>query len=196
MQTFFSSDMIIKYLVVIFIYAWGGWEISQQIKQRKQNQAAPDDQGSLTLLYVCIGLGYAISIPISFTPYGRMDWGHPYWLVLGILLIVGGLWIRISAMRTLAAYFTYEVGIQAQHQLVQKGLYRYIRHPGYLGQLLVFLGIGFALTNWIAVLGLFLPVLIAFSRRISIEERVLQAHFADQYEEYRKRSWRLLPWLY
>jgi protein-S-isoprenylcysteine O-methyltransferase Ste14 len=196
MGAYFSSDMIVKYLVVIFAYVWGGVEIFHQIRQRKRNRNAPDDHGSLILLYVCITLGYSIGVPISFSPYGRIYWGQPYWLGFGVLLIVSGLWIRISAMRTLGAYFTYEVGIQTQHALVEKGLYRYIRHPGYLGQLLVFLGIGLALMNWMTVLGLCVPIFIAFSRRINVEECVLQAHLGERYEAYRQRSWRLLPGLY
>ncbi len=99
-------------------------------------------------------------------------------------------------MQTLAAYFTYQVEIQEKHRLVETGLYRYIRHPGYLGQLLVFLGIGLAMANWITVLGLFLPVFVAFSWRMRVEEAALQARFTGQYEAYRKRSWRLIPWIF
>jgi protein-S-isoprenylcysteine O-methyltransferase Ste14 len=198
MHAYFSGDMIVKYLVILFAYAWGVVEIFQQIKQRKQRRetVASQDRGSLIFLYICITLGYSIAIPISFSPYGRLDWGHPYWLVCGMVLIVSGLVIRYSAMQTLASYFTYAVEIQAQQRLVETGLYRYIRHPGYLGQLMVFLGIGLALANWITVLVLFVPVVVAFSRRIRVEEEALQAHFAEQFEAYRKRSWRMIPWLY
>jgi protein-S-isoprenylcysteine O-methyltransferase Ste14 len=117
-------------------------------------------------------------------------------IVFGVLLILCGLFVRFRAMRTLASYFTYEVGIQAQHLLVEKGLYRYIRHPGYLGQLLVFFGIGLAFTNWISLIGILLPISIGFSRRIRVEESVLSAHFGAEYELYRKRTWRLIPWIY
>ena len=77
MQTYFSTDMIAKYLVILFSYVWGGMEIFQQIKQRKQhhNAAAPTDKRSLTFLYVCISSSYSIAIPMSFTPYGRLSWG-------------------------------------------------------------------------------------------------------------------------
>lgn len=198
MQSFFSSDLIVKYLIILFVYAWGGLEIFQLIQQRKQHRSASlaSDRGSLILLYVCITLGYTIAIPFSFSPYGRLTWGQPMWPILGAVLIVTGLWIRFSAMRTLAAFFTYAVEIQAQHRLVETGLYRLIRHPGYLGQLLVFLGIGLALANWISLLGLLLPIGLAFGGRINVEEQALQQQFAGAYEAYRRRSWRLIPWLY
>lgn len=198
MPSFFSTDLIVRYMVILFAYAWGGLEIFQQIKQRKtqRNTSPSSDRGSLIVLYVGITLGYCLAIPTSFSPFGRLTWGQPIWQVTGLALIVGGLWIRYSAMRTLASLFTYEVEIQAEHQLVETGLYRWVRHPGYLGQLLVFLGIGLALANWISLLGLALPIGVAFVHRISVEERALQQHFAGAYDVYRRRSWRLIPWVY
>ncbi len=198
MPAFLSTDLMVRYLVILFAYVWGGLEIFQQIKQRKtqRNTSPSSDRGSLILLYVCITLGYCVAIPTSFSPFGRLTWGQPLWQIAGLALIAVGLWIRYSAMRTLASLFTYAVEIQDQHLLVETGLYRLIRHPGYLGQLLVFLGIGLALANWISLLGLMLPIAVAFSRRISVEERALQQHFAGAYEAYRRRSWRLVPWLY
>jgi protein-S-isoprenylcysteine O-methyltransferase Ste14 len=198
MHSYYSKDLIIKYLVILFVYVWGGVEIYQQIRQRKQRRGtlAAQDKGSLVFLYVCITLGYCIAFPVSFSPYGRLTWGNPYWLVSGVVLVALGLWIRSLAMRTLATYFTYAVEIQTQQQLVESGLYRYIRHPGYLGQLLVFLGIGLALTNWMAILGLLIPVGIGFGRRIHVEEEAMRLNFAERYESYCSRTWRLLPWLY
>lgn len=198
MPTFDSVDLIARYVVILFAYVWGGLEIFQQIKQRKthRNTSPSSDRGSLILLYVGITVGYCIAIPTSFSPFGRLTWGQPLWQVAGLALIVGGLWIRFRAMRTLASLFTYSVEIQTQHQLVETGMYRYVRHPGYLGQLLVFLGIGLALANWISLLGLALPVGLAFSRRIAVEEQALRQHFAGAYEAYASRSWRLIPWLY
>jgi len=190
MQGMFSTDMNVKYLFIVFTYLWGGVEIYQQIRQRKGQRGAPSsrDQGSLILLNVCITLGYCIAVPISFTPYGRLTWGQPLWPVAGLAFVVGGLWIRFSAMRTLE--------IQPQHRLVETGVYRHVRHPGYLGQLFVFLGIGLALANWISLLALLVPIGTAFAHRINVEEQVLREHFAEAYDAYRRRSWRLIPGLY
>lgn len=114
----------------------------------------------------------------------------------GAVLIACGLWIRHLAMRTLARFFTYQVEIQADQRLVETGLYRRIRHPGYLGQLLVFAGVGVALANWLSIAAMVVFTFVAFRWRIGVEESALQAHFADQFEAYRRRTWRLIPWLY
>lgn len=198
MATYPASDLMIRYLVILFAYGWGGVEIYQQFKQRRIAPGASSsrDRGSLILLYGCITLGYCLAIPTSFSPYGHWTWGQPVGQVAGLVLIVGGLLVRWSAMRTLGSLFTCVVEIQAHHRLVETGLYRWVRHPGYLGQCLVFIGIGLGLANALSVLGLLVPISVAFVNRIGVEERALQQRFGEAYEAYRRRSWRLIPWLY
>lgn len=132
-----------KLVVILVAFVWGGVEIYSQMQQRRRRGGAPTaaDRGSLIVLYACITVGYSVAFAVSYVPYGRLPVGQPFWLVVGAGFIAGGLWIRRSAMATLAAYFTYQVEIQADHRLVEEGLYQRIRHPGYLGQLLVFLGL-------------------------------------------------------
>ena len=192
------GDLMDKFLVIVFSYAWFGVEAYNQIQQRKRRDrtASPADRGSLVLLYVCIAIGYSVAIAVSFAPFGRLPGEQPLWLIAGAVLIAGGLWIRHLAKRTLATFFTYQVEIQADHQLVETGLYRRIRHPGYLGQLLVFAGVGVALANWLSIAAMIVFTFVAFRWRIGVEEAALQARFADQFEAYRQRSWRLIPWLY
>jgi protein-S-isoprenylcysteine O-methyltransferase Ste14 len=187
-----------KIVVILFAFAWGGAEIYAQMRQRRRRGGTPSpaDRGSLIALYACITVGYSVAFAVSFSPYGRLPVGQPLWLVVGAAFVAGGLWIRRSAMVTLAAYFTYQVEIQADHRLVEEGLYRRIRHPGYLGQLLVFLSIGLALANWLSVVGLLVPVMVGFAWRIRVEEAALRAEFADRFDDYCRRTWRLIPWLY
>ena len=197
MSKYFTLSMIIRYLAVLFVYVWGGIEIFQQVKQSKQNRGQKnDDQGSLKLLYGAIVLGYAIGIPFAFLTFGRIELGEPYLAFFGLAVIVAGVYIRFTAMRTLSRHFTYAVGIQEQHELIEQGLYRYIRHPAYLGELLIFLGVGLAFANWISLISLCVCPFIAFSVRIKVEEKVLLEHFAARYAEYQKRTRRLIPWLY
>lgn len=138
-----SISMILRYVAVLFGYVWGGVEIFHQIKQGKQNRGTTNfDKGSLILLYGAILVGYAISIPFAFSTYGRLEWGSPYLALFGLGVIVVGVSLRVGAMRTLHRHFTYRVSIGEQHELIEQGLYRHIRHPAYLGEMLVFFGIG------------------------------------------------------
>jgi len=187
-----------KLLVIVFSYAWFGVEAYNQIQQRKRRDrtAAPADRGSLVLLYVCIAIGYSVAIAVSFAPVGRLPGGQPFWLLVGAACIAGGLWIRHRAMATLADSFTCHVEFQADHRLIETGPYRRIRHPGYLGQLLVLLGVGIALASWLSIVGLMVPVLVAFLWRIRVEEEALRGEFAERFDSYATRTWRLIPGLY
>jgi len=197
MWKYFTVSMIIRYLALLFVYIWGAIEIFRQIKQSRQKQGQTNaDKGSLLLIYAAIFIGYGIGIPFAFLTFGRITWGEPYPAILGLAVIVAGVSIRFIAMRTLSRHFTYAVSIQEQHELIEQGLYRSIRHPAYLGELMVFLGIGLAFANWISLVILLVCPFIAFHIRMNVEEKVLLDHFAARYTEYRKRTWRLVPWLY
>jgi protein-S-isoprenylcysteine O-methyltransferase len=71
-----------------------------------------------------------------------------------------------------------------------------VRHPGYSGSLLVWIGAGMAVSNWIALTLVTLVCLIAYIYRIRSEEAMLVARFGQEYEEYRRRTKRLIPYLY
>jgi protein-S-isoprenylcysteine O-methyltransferase Ste14 len=118
--------------------------------------------------------------------------GNP-WFVLGIVISLSGVWIRASAMHTLGRLFSRFIGIQQGHHLVQSGLYRYIRHPGYLGTMFVFLGFAISTLSLTAVVVNLMVYLSAYSYRISVEERMLENQFGEEYQRYRESSWRLIP---
>jgi protein-S-isoprenylcysteine O-methyltransferase Ste14 len=189
--------IIIRWVAVLFVLVWGGIEIFQQIKQCQQSQGQTNyDKGSLMLLYAAIAVGYGIGIAFAFTSHGRVRWGRPYLALFGLSVIFAGAWIRFSAMQILGRHFSYAVSIHEQHELIEKGLYRYIRHPAYLGILLISLGMGLAFANWISLVSLSVFPFIAFGLRMDVEEKAMLGYFGARYVEYRKRTWRLIPWLY
>jgi protein-S-isoprenylcysteine O-methyltransferase Ste14 len=97
---------------------------------------------------------------------------------------------------TLKQHFTYTVTKIENHELIESGLYRSIRHPGYLGQMIVFIGTSVSLSNWLSVLSMIIPVLLGFIYRISVEERFMINQMGEKYIEYQKRTKRLIPTIY
>ena len=114
---------------------------------------------------------------------------------LGLGLFVAGGILRVWPMFVLGRRFSVLVAIQEQHQLVTGGVYRWIRHPSYLGGMV-------AMVGWILVFrsglgALLLPAAAWILRaRIDAEEALLAAEFGETYAAYRRRSWRLLPGVY
>ena len=82
--------------------------------------------------------------------------------------------------------------ISESQRVVQEGPYKNVRHPGYLGVILLWVGAGLATVNWIVAALATLTVIAAYRYRINAEERMLVASFGAQYEAYMKHTWRLL----
>jgi len=70
------------------------------------------------------------------------------------------------------------------------------RHPSYTGALLAILGLDICFGNWLSLMIGVLPPLMAFMRRIAIEERALSSALGDSYLRYMARTKRLLPFIY
>jgi protein-S-isoprenylcysteine O-methyltransferase Ste14 len=117
-----------------------------------------------------------------------------FWV--GIALILIGIVIRAAAILTLRRYFTVQVTIQDSHELIDRGLYRFIRHPSYTGALISFIGLGFAFGSWLSLAIIAVAALIGFGYRIRVEEQALIGHFGDRYRDYASRTKRLVPGIY
>ena len=111
-----------------------------------------------------------------------------------VVFAVGGA-LRIWPVHVLGDRFSGLVAIQAGHTLVKSGLYRYIRHPSYLGLLVNSLGWDLAFRSGLGVLltALLIPVLVA---RIRSEETLLRSYFGQEYDAYCRQTSRLIPWVY
>lgn len=71
-----------------------------------------------------------------------------------------------------------------------------MRHPGYLGIILLYTGFGVASANWIATATIVAFTLTAYSYRIKWEEAMLIAAFGDRYREYMTRTRKVIPHVY
>lgn len=121
---------------------------------------------------------------------------YPYFHKIGLCVIVAGMLFRFWAIYTLGHYFTVDVAIRDDHRLIQHGVYKYIRHPAYLGSLVSFVGNGIAMNNYIAFAIAVLPVTGAFLYRMYVEEKVLVNNFGEEYKVYKKETWRLIPFVF
>ena len=189
--------MDIKVAIIIgFSYVYGLFEVSMNLRQRgKGPVTASGDKGSLRLLYILITVGYALSFSIGATRTGRMNHWDAFFAI-GVVLALTGLVIRVQSILTLRQQFTYSVAHVENHTLIDTGLYRIIRHPGYLGQLLIFAGISISLSNWLAVLSMMVPIAIGYIYRIKVEEGFMIEQMGESYLNYQKRTKRMIPLIY
>jgi protein-S-isoprenylcysteine O-methyltransferase Ste14 len=146
-----------------------------------------------------LGLAYLISVIALFASW-LLNFSRvgvlPAWIGwIGILVALFGLLLRLWSNHVLGAFYTRTLKLVENQVIVREGPYRFIRHPGYLGMLLVWSGIAAATANWIVLLIVLVVTVSAYFYRIENEERMLLTMNAD-YSEYRLHSWRLLPFIY
>ena len=103
--------------------------------------------------------------------------------------------MRIAPVFILGRRFSGLVAIQPEHRLVTNGLYGVIRHPSYLGLFVLVLGWGCVFRSGLGV-AIAVLMLIVLLARIEAEERLLSETFGAEYDAYRARTWRLVPYVY
>ena len=189
--------MNIKIILIIgFSILYVIFENLMSLRQRRiSNIKSSGDKGSLLLLYISISVGYFLSFSIGATKTGRIYHWNTFF-VIGTIIIAAGLIIRIMSILTLKQYFTYSVAQIEDHKLIEEGLYKNIRHPGYLGQLIIFLGLSIAVSNWLSIILMMIPVMVGYLYRIYTEERFMIEQMGTLYMDYQKRTRKLIPGIY
>mgnify|MGYP006269711371 CR=1 FL=1 len=113
----------------------------------------------------------------------------------GLVFLLVGSAIRAQARRTLGRYFSPVVRILPDHKLIRYGVYKHIRHPGYLGELLLYFSVPllFHSLNGFLVMVFLIPFILY---RIRVEEQALIGKFGDKYRDYMRKSKRLIPYIF
>jgi protein-S-isoprenylcysteine O-methyltransferase Ste14 len=117
-------------------------------------------------------------------------------LILGAVISLGGIIIRVLSRLALGKYYTPRLSILSDHKLITTGIYGIIRHPGYLGFLMIAAGMCLIFgSGWgIAVMAIgFFPAILFRIRR---EEGMLKGFFGGAYETYVARTYKLIPYLF
>lgn len=113
---------------------------------------------------------------------------------VGVVVYVAGLAIalagRLQLGRNWANIEDYQV--LPQQQLVRSGIYKYIRHPIYTGDILLILGLELALNSWLVLL--VLPLALVIVKQASEEEAILAESFHG-YRDYQKQTKRFIPFV-
>jgi len=112
----------------------------------------------------------------------------------GLLIYLIFSWIQINAYKTLGDNYSQEVLIHKHHKLVTKGIFKTIRHPQYLSQILMDLGAGIAVLSYLVIpLALIeIPVLIM---RASLEDKLLAKYFKEEFRNYKSKSGFMIPFI-
>lgn len=113
----------------------------------------------------------------------------------GIALTAAGIAFAIWARLTLGGNWSGTVTLKEGHTLVQRGPYRWVRHPIYTGLLLASVGTAVVSGSLHSMVAL-LVILFGFWLKIATEESLMVQTFGAEYVEYMRRVKALAPYLF
>ncbi len=163
-------------------------------RSKKSGTKTKNDKKSLTLLWLTIPL----SLTIGFLTANRQEWNvlnHAI-AILGLTVFIIGIIIRWISIIRLNKEFTVDVAIIKNHHLKTEGMYRYLRHPSYLGLILICSGLSIAMNSIISFTVITIPILLALGYRIKTEENILISQFGETYKDYMMKTSRIIPKIY
>jgi len=198
MQPLFTHNLLDLGVWLASILIWRVMETSVDIRTLKRLRAGiqRQDKGSHVILLCLVVFGILLGVLLAFkVPATAITSAPDIFFWLSILLMYVGIALRFYAITVLGAFFTTTVAVAPEQTVIETGPYRLIRHPSYTGFLIILLGFGFSLTNWLSLLVIMGCALIGISYRIRVEEHVLKEQLGQRYQEYMRHTKRLIPFV-
>lgn len=147
-------------------------------------------------LLVLVGIGNLL-LPLLylFSPWlDSARYALPAWAPwCGLAVLVVALWLFWRAHADLDRNWSMTLELRQDHALVTHGVYARVRHPMYSAILLFGLAQGLLLSNWLAGWSALATFAVMYLVRTPREERMMEAHFGDEYRSYMRRTGRLWP---
>ena len=174
------------------VLGWLAFEAGLQLRERRLSRPSADlDRGSMR--WVGLTLGAGIALGFLFSHHASSGPALTRRLFGAAVLVASGAALRVWCVRTLGNQFRLVVAIEGGGRLVTGGPYRIVRHPSYAGLLVALAGIGVANGSVLSLLACTALPAVGIVRRITVEEEALAATFGSAYEEYARRTSRLVP---
>jgi protein-S-isoprenylcysteine O-methyltransferase Ste14 len=162
----------------------------------RKSQGKVQDRGTQIILWIVIIVSLNIVgwvhklFPVDMP--GSDSWLRP--VAFGILVF--GMGIRAFAIFNLGRAFSANVAMRTGQKLQRSGLYRFVRHPSYLGLELIFLAFALHSRTWACFAVVLVPPTLALLYRIHVEETALREAFGADYDDYCRSTKRLIPGIY
>ncbi len=191
----FQSTLMLGIFLVVFLM----WCVSLLIepfiikKAGTRTVKSREDKGTYYLIHLTVLFSLIISFNLGFNEITLLPIISSY---IGILFIVGGIFLREYSIVTLGKYFSFKISVVKDQKIITKGPYHFIRHPSYSGGILAILGIAIALRSMIAIVVVTLLCSITYGLRIRFEERIMLAEFGEDYLIYKRKTKRVIPFIY
>jgi protein-S-isoprenylcysteine O-methyltransferase Ste14 len=191
MPLFATAGLRLSWGAVVAYWAWSAHTVkaTEQIEPRALRLVAYWLPLAIALLLLGPGewFGHG-ALREHFVPHSPPVYGA------GVALCLAGAALAIWSRWLLGSNWSSVVALKLDHELVEAGPYRYVRHPIYSGLLLLFLGNALLVGDWRGLLAVAI-VAASFWRKLRVEEAWLTQRFGERYRDYMDRTRALVPGL-
>jgi protein-S-isoprenylcysteine O-methyltransferase Ste14 len=167
------------------------------IVRKAQRDQGETDSRSLQVILAGQSIAFVLAFPLAWVPALQFPAAQRVtWFFIGVVAMLAGSLIRRHCWRMLGTSFTGDVRVRAGQEVIQRGAYRFVRHPSYTGGILLNTGVGIALGSWLGALLLAVASFASYSYRMAVEERALLAEIGEPYRDFMSTRKRLFPFVY
>ncbi|MBL1212621.1 MAG: isoprenylcysteine carboxylmethyltransferase family protein [Ignavibacteriae bacterium] len=152
-------------------------------------QKVPLNVSALIIIFEILGV-----FSIGTLDYKAYD-NYNFIRIIGLVMFVVFSWLQTVSFKTLGEYYSTEVAVYKSHRLITSGIYKSVRHPQYLFQVLSDIGAGLALLSFLVLPAVIFILLPLFILRAKLEDNLLSEVFNKDWDEYKKGSGFFLPFL-
>ena len=193
-QVYFPSQIGLGLFSLCF-FGWAFFELWVNLRTWPAGSYHRDRLSRFIIIGVML-VSFTLALQATAWHAADLTIARAWVFYFGVGLMAAGLLLRAYAIRQLGRYFVPEVAIQPGQALMDRGLYRFLRHPSYTGTFITILGYGLALTNGLSLAIMLLLPGLAYGFRMRVEEAALLQAFGEDYRAYMRRTKRLIPFVY
>ena len=193
------TNLVGWFLLLVGVVYSGGVLIAYavrrgQLRTTENANYSKEERGDRSFWFISVGMAAVFYLsPLEYLNFNEQAPNTSWQEIAGFSVVILGIVLFIWAYRTLGSGYSGHASIKEMQPLVQTGPYHYVRHPAYLGYLLMTLGITLGYWSLAGLMSILVCLLPSLMFRIGVEEKMLADHFGSEHQAYSKRTKRLIP---
>ena len=164
-----------------------------EVKRKRDTIKGPVRENFTLQLFLFIGTVMTLGSLAEYIFVNHWEFS-PIALLGGILCAIVSFKLRWAAIAALGKFWSLHVEIRENHEFVQSGPFRFLRHPTYFSMILELASFGLICSAWWMLLLIPVAYIPALILRLRLEEPALVDKFGETYREYQRRVPMLIPY--